>query len=195
MGTRGAYGFRIDGKDYLTYNHWDSYPTGMGAVLVEEIGGWNGNIEEMRALARHVRLIDRNTLPTDEQIKACAEYTDLGVNGQSTSDWYCLLRKAQGSLLAALDIGLMIDGHDFVRDSLFCEWAYIVNFDTGTFEVYRGFQKKKHRKGRFGRLKPLSHDVDGISEYYPIALYAEYPLDSIPEGWADQLEKQAAEEG
>ena len=30
MGTRGAYGFRINDKDKVTYNHFDSYPDGFG---------------------------------------------------------------------------------------------------------------------------------------------------------------------
>lgn len=35
MGTRGAYGFYKDGQNKLTYNHFDSYPEGLGNTVVD----------------------------------------------------------------------------------------------------------------------------------------------------------------
>jgi hypothetical protein len=37
MGTHGLYGFYYNGKLYLIYNRWDSYPSGLGSTLVNEI--------------------------------------------------------------------------------------------------------------------------------------------------------------
>ncbi len=37
MGTRGLYIFRYDGKWYVFYNHWDSYPSGLGQDIVKEL--------------------------------------------------------------------------------------------------------------------------------------------------------------
>lgn len=37
MGTRGYIGIRYKGKSYYFYNHWDSYPDGLGAAIVREI--------------------------------------------------------------------------------------------------------------------------------------------------------------
>jgi len=36
-GTRGIIGFRLNSQDKLTYNHFDSYPDGLGVALLEEI--------------------------------------------------------------------------------------------------------------------------------------------------------------
>ena len=30
----------------------------------------------------------------------------------------------------------MENGNDFITDSLFCEWAYIINLDTNKFEIF-----------------------------------------------------------
>lgn len=37
MGTRGFYVFRFRGKYYVYYNHWDSYPQGLGTWIVRDI--------------------------------------------------------------------------------------------------------------------------------------------------------------
>ena len=30
------------------------------------------------------------------------------------------------------------DSYEFAKDSLYCEWAYIIDFDKNAFEVYKG---------------------------------------------------------
>ncbi|TDL29936.1 hypothetical protein BD410DRAFT_47006 [Rickenella mellea] len=37
MGTRGLFAYRHRKKYYIKYNHWDSYPSGLGADLVDQI--------------------------------------------------------------------------------------------------------------------------------------------------------------
>ena len=65
---------------------------------------------------------------------------------------------------------------DFAKESLFCEWAYVVDFDNGKFEVYEGFNKE-----------PLTENdrfyFDGYKEddgYYPVKKIAEFDLDNLP---------------
>ena len=37
MGTRGLKIVRFHGRYYVYYNHFDSYPRGLGRILVDEI--------------------------------------------------------------------------------------------------------------------------------------------------------------
>lgn len=37
MGTRGFIVFRVKGKDVAFYNHYDSYPTGLGNEIIKFI--------------------------------------------------------------------------------------------------------------------------------------------------------------
>src|SRR5690606_5458243 len=63
-------------------------------------------------------------------------------------------------------------GNLFVGDSLFCEWAYVFNLDTGKLEVYRGFQKTPG----VGRYAHLDLNPDHEPTYYGMSLVAELPL-------------------
>jgi hypothetical protein len=79
---------------------------------------------------------------------------------------------------------------DFIKDSLMCEWAYIVNLDTNKLEVYKGFQDKPHEKGRYAST---AHREG----YYPCALVAEFPLGRLPrfEAFLQQLDPPETKEG
>ena len=80
---------------------------------------------------------------------------------------------------------------------MFCEWAYLVNLDDQTLEVYQGFQDKPHNKGRFAPVEvTLDKVIEGPEDgddrtYYPIALVKTYPFAGIPsvEDFIKDLEK------
>jgi hypothetical protein len=174
MGTRGAVGFHVNGKDKVNYNHFDSYPSGLGAEVLDFIQ--NTSFAELKKVAEQIILIDEDVPPTAEQIKHCKPWTELGVSNQSTNDWYCLLSGAQGNLSAFQDgLKYMVDANGFLLNSLFCEYAYIINTDEKVLEFYIGFNKKPRiRKGRYAALKS-----DDDSEYYGVVLIKKYSLDDI----------------
>ena len=149
MGTRGAVGYVVDGDVRLTYNHYDSYFTGLGVAVGKFAATLHGErLTEYANKARVMKFIDEQSTPTAEEREKYGAFADPGVS--TGEDWYSLLRNAQGNLQAYLDLGIMPDNTDFAHDSLFCEYAYAVNFDTGVVEVYRGFQQDPARvKGRF----------------------------------------------
>ena len=55
MGTRGAYGFHYNGQDYITYNHYDSYPTGLGHAMINFIEATTE--EEMLNIVKNIILV------------------------------------------------------------------------------------------------------------------------------------------
>jgi len=184
MGTRGIYGVHVGGIDKLAYNHFDSYPSGLGNDILKQYKKLmkNKTLSEVKHLAIVLEGVDSEKPPTPKQKKLLSKYSNTTVSEQSDDDWYCLMRELQGNIAETLRVGLYLPNEDFILDSLFCEWAYILNFDTNKLEVYKGFQKKKHNKGRFS--KGAKRD-----SYYPCALIAEYDLDKLP----DDLEAELAE--
>ncbi len=189
MGTRGIMGIRIDGRDKFAYNHFDSYPSGLGDAIVKDIRkiqqrpySW----EWLEGKARALKTVKENTKPSPTQQKAFSRYADVSVSRQSRTDWYCLLRNLQGDLIGTLEAGIMVDSKDFIYDSLFCEWAYVVNIDDALFEIYKGFQQEKHSSGRYARHKVMA---SAGSTYYPCALISTFSLAQIPNDWQQQVEE------
>lgn len=176
MGTRGSYGFRKNGVDKLTYNHFDSYPSWLGRTVIEFCK--NNTIDEMNEVYDNIFMVDRNSIPTELQIKECIEngFADFSVSTQKNTDWYCLLRNCQGNLECLKNIkpnsfAYMINNSDFIKDSLWCEYAYIINLDDEVLEFYKGFQKEPQEENRYGTEKN-----DG---YYPCKLCLTVPLNEI----------------
>jgi len=176
MGTRGCYGFRIDGKDKLTYNHFDSYPSGLGLSILQY--AHDRSMKNMTEVAKRIKLVCSKK-PTKKQIQICKKYADLGVSTGKIDDWYCLLRDAQGNLEAHDTVPFMIDSSEFVYDSLFCEWAYIINLDTKVLEIYKGFNKNPNEKGRYAGQKEKVPAGQKEPEYYGVRLVYELPLKDL----------------
>lgn len=183
MGTRGAWGVRKGGTDYIWYNHFDSYAEGLGEDIVTYLN--NTKLDELKAACESITMLNTNEKPTPEQIARCIKVgtIDLRVGSQSENDWYCLLRKAQGDVGKTLELGYCPDDKDFLADSLFCEYAYIINLDDGIFEIYRGFNKDPGAAGRYACKvdKPQA-------EYTGVKLVGSLPLASpIPDTWIEDV--------
>ena len=75
-----------------------------------------------------------------------------------------------------LDELVTTDAYDFASDSLFCEWAYVIDYDKNAFEVYKGLNTSGiSEEDRFFHL------YDGENDYYPVKILASFPLDNLPD--------------
>lgn len=179
MGTRGFLGFVADERELITYNHWDSYPDGLGAVMLEWISGVasaDKSLTKLREGVLGLRLVGDSDETTPADREQYAHWGDAHVGG-GLDTWYGLLRGTQGKPEAILSCGVMIDGSEFPYDSLYAEWGYIVDLDARVFEVYEGFQHSPHTQGRFAAGAPRERSV---GTYYPCKLVASWPLDKLP---------------
>ena len=174
MGTRGLYGFRKNGVDKTTYNHYDSYPSWLGRKVVEFCK--LHSVKEMNTIFDKIVMVNRDVTPTEKQIEECIKngYADFGVSSGKETDWYCLLRNCQGDLeclAKAKDNAYMENNSEFIKDSLFCEYAYIINLDDEVLEFWEGFQKVSQEGNRYG--------IEPDGNYYPCKLSLTFPLNEI----------------
>lgn len=171
MGTRGFMGFVVDGELKGQYNHFDSYPAGLG----EDVLDWISAVDEdtARQSVKNLAVIsDEDAVPTQADFERFGAYWQNVSAGQ---DWYSLLRNCQGNPDEVLASGVILDGTNFPADSVFCEWGYVVDFDNRVLEVYKGFQKAPHDLGRFASME------NNDPRYYPIALVGTFSFDELPE--------------
>jgi hypothetical protein len=167
MGTRGFVGFVADDEEKISYNQFDSYPTGLGASVM--LWAERVDLAAARKEAEALRVVTDTEPPTKADIRRLRPYMDDST--ADPPDWYALLRGTQGNPEAILACGYIEDASEFPMDSLFAEWGYMVNFDTGQLEIYRGFQEKPHHGGRFADREQAR---DG---FWPVKLIATFPLD------------------
>lgn len=173
MSTRGAIGFRVNAVDKVTYNHFDSYPGGIGIDVVNFIS--KTALSTLKKTALRIQLVTDEEEPTVAQISECDKFYNPNVGGQDKVTWYSLLREAQGRLdVYKKELKYMKDASDFLKDSLFCEYAYIINVDTGMLEFYKGFNEDLNGAGRYASLTR-----ERKSEYFGVVLVKEYPLAEI----------------
>lgn len=220
MSTRGAWGLRKAQTDKVTYNHSDSYPSWLGKRIYQFIVQTTD--EEMEEAFDRIELVEegRDT-PSGEAVRACRALSivDTGVSEQSEEDWYCALRGAQGRPLfyvrgahvetrfhsyetgetveRTIDVDdnplrWMIDGHDFLADSLFCEYAYIINLDTKRLEFYVGSNQDGNATGRYAKeWEPTSQGRE--PEYRGVRLVWDPLLKTVREMTEEEFVEKAQE--
>lgn len=169
MGTRHLIAVYKDGKHRIAqYGQWDGYPEGQGRVVLEflkdEAAVWQLKTYRLRD-DEGVRFL------TEDEIEK------IGLEKNPLEHRPQLSRNLGADILhlaAKVDNLALVDSIQFAADSLFCEWAYVIDFDTNVLEVYKGFNKLEPE----GRFKDFKTEDD--SEYRPITLIKTYDLGNLP---------------
>ncbi|NTF17669.1 hypothetical protein G6L37_04600 [Agrobacterium rubi] len=192
MGTRHLVAVHIDGEYKVgQYGQWDGYPSGQGVALLDFLR--SGNIEGLK------RNLARTFEPNEDDEKRM--WAEFGVDIVATNgsvpyevarahgERYPSLSRDTGAEILQLiadwaseeRIPLVAD-ISFAGDSLFCEWAYVIDFDIGTFEVYRGFNKEGPvpEGSRFHDIPWDDNRLHGIGPYYQVTLSRSWNLEDLP---------------
>lgn len=141
MGTSGLMAFVVDGETKAGYVHFDSYPSGLGADVLEwlrecgENDGVTNQMQRVRHLAQKLVVVGDETTPTAEQIEALKRYANTNVSSKQLDEWYVLLRETQGNPALTLEAGHMygVSRVEPYRFGCGHEYLYVVNFDKRTF--------------------------------------------------------------
>ncbi|MGP3920568.1 hypothetical protein [Nonomuraea sp. 10N515B] len=173
MATRGFVGFVADKAERITYIHDDSYPAGVGLAVLTWLRTATQARDVLWQQVVALRVVSPDTWPTQDDVRRLRTYADNPSASWPGRGWWELLWKTQGDPQAILEAGVLIDACDFPANS-HCEWGYLLDLDTGVFEVYRGPQLQPHNRGRF-----VTGQDSG--EQWPAALVAGWPLDQLPD--------------
>jgi hypothetical protein len=201
MGTRGITMVILGGEPVVAqYGQWDHYISGNGVVTLKFLH--KGILDKLREKLK----VCRFTTPEDE--KEVDEFLkSIGCESGYMNDEQAKLffekypyftRNHGSNILNVIaesqdETILLRDSRDFVHDSLFCEYGYVIDLDKNTFEVYEGFNKSPlEETERFYKKNPEI----GSSEYASIRLLKSYDLDKLPtvEEFLAELDPQEEQE-
>ena len=181
MGTRHLIAVYQGGTHKIAqYGQWDGYPSGQGKDVLAFL-----HDEEKVYMLRDYRLRNCRFLTQAEIDKINLEKNPLESRPQLSRNMGADIL----TLAATVDSLALVDSIEFSADSLFCEWAYVIDFDQNVFEVYKGFNTVP-ATGRFADMPTDS------KEYYPVTLLKSYALDDLPcfEEFIKDCEPQEEEE-
>lgn len=188
MGTRNLIAVQKDNSYKVAqYCQWDGYPTGQGHTILKFFA--ENDLETFRAKVSncfygtqeqldeaYAPYTDGNGWMTMEQSNAFQKSEFAHLSRDTGADILNHIMKAEGPLM-------LVDQIDFAKDSLFCEYAYVIDLNRNVLEVYQGFNKEPLEPGeRF-------YSEENRDGYYPVKLFKEFSLFDLPESFED-LEKE-----
>lgn len=181
MGTRNLTAVYMDGEYKVAqYGQWDGYPEGQGVICLDFLR------DKMKESIFREKLKNVHFITTEAMTGIWEEFGATSA-GFISSDNYDKLKKAYPELhrdTAAEILEMIQDGKvkflrndiEFAADGLFCEWAYVIDLDRRTFEVYTGFHHEPlTEKDRFFFLKDKEENgYSGVHMVYG------WSIDSLP---------------
>lgn len=179
MGTRHLIAVKHEGEYRIAqYGQWDGYLSGQGVEILSflkdnDMSVFKEKLSQLSAI-------------TDEELDL--QWQDAGAPpgadsvGMDIADKFNQLHPENGRDCGAKIFGIVFNAEqplklryrlDFAQDGLFCEYAYVIDFDENVFEVWTGFHKEAVENGRF----PGPLDENG---YGPVQLRNSWSLDALP---------------
>lgn len=182
MGTRNLIMVIANGKTKVAqYGQWDGYLSGQGLTVLRTMKKIV-DTGELELFKKKVLALKWLTKKKEKEIEA---------DNQWDIHYPYLSRDCAAEILNAIHynrlemsrkevtingiVGL-VNKEDFAADSLFCEWAYVIDLNKNVLEVYQGFNKTPLTiEDRFYHLQDLNE------EYQPIKIIGSFPLNLLPD--------------
>ena len=167
------------------YGQWDGYPESQGVTVLSFLKE-KENIDKLKEILPKIRFENEQDIKEKEEFSKSTGAKE-GLVNIPQADLYKQKypldsRDIGGAILEKLleyqneDEIVLVDAEGFAADSLFCEWAYVVDLDNYTLEVYRGFNESRlTSKDRFYNL----HKVH--QRFYPIKILKTFSLEKLPD--------------
>lgn len=155
------------------YGQWDGYLSGQGNTIVKFIQS-KLDLKKFRKAVEECRFMD--------ETESKKKYVECGFSeegwgnmeaGDNLREKYPELSRDTGAeilfLIQNKNKRELQNAIDFAADSLFCEYAYVLDLDNKVLEIYKGFNKGKS-KGRFSKMAKHKNQDGSESEYSPVNL-------------------------
>jgi len=191
MGTRHLTIVVSDGQYKVAqYGQWDGYPTGQGKTVTQFI---IDNLRQQDGFDSFKKKIDACKFIShedlQEKMKDYPQYVTFEQEKELDAKFSAFSRNTCAKILDVINNNVepveLQNMIEFANDSLFCEWAWVVNLDNKTLEVFEGFNKSPLDVNE--RFYKPQFDSDG---YFPIKLLKIYSFDELTATSMQELEDE-----
>ena len=183
MGTRHLTAVYMDGQYRVAqYGQWDGYPEGAGITCLQFLRDkmdeqlFRKRLSELRYMSdTEIDALLRKYNRDDEGFMLISD------SDRFRDDWPALHRDTGADILEMIQAGQVRDHAlysrlEFAANSLWCEWAWVIDLDKLTFEGYRGYNKEPlTEEDRFWFLR--EHEEEG---YHGVKLVYDVSLKQLP---------------
>lgn len=152
MGTRNLTMVKLDGAiKVANYGQWDGYPTGQGVTVAAFVQAYLRHKTTRAEFAEKVAALTFATAAEVDAINADWEATEAAHTAAAAKGNYVpkyemdkfkpYIRDTGANILTLVNDGVSMplkDDSEFLKDGLFCEFAYCVDLDAGAVDVYCG---------------------------------------------------------
>lgn len=195
MGTRNLTVVKSNNKlKVAQYGQWDGYPSGQGQDIVDFLLG-DRNLEKLKENLSKVRYLDEKGKDKEfleEYNRRAPKWSNEPDNrtDEEKSWWNTFMTRDLGAEILTniadsnLDEIIIENSFVFGNDSLFCEWAYVVDLDDDLLYVYEGFNTEEVTTGLWKHVPEPKESASGDT-YYPVKPIAKMSIDSdtLKESW------------
>ena len=196
MGTRHlTMVIRNNETKVAQYGQWDGYPTGVGQTIVEFL------MEKLN-LELFEKALGECTFLSNDEVRGRWEeagakpgnnLVSMHIADKFKSLYPELSRDTGAEVLELIQTGEareLVDSSSFAADSLFCEYAYVVDMDNKVLEIYEGFNTKQLTPAdRFHNINS-ARDISHNTEYEPVKLCKAIPFDELTPSTMQELENE-----
>jgi hypothetical protein len=171
MGTRSLIVVRVNNKVKVAqYCQWDGYPTGQG----KDIAKFLRKVARKEKLDLFKKKVSSTKWVSDKYIESL--YVHEGADGVGYGSYeavnaanYLYPEFSRDTGAGVLDlvyrhgVDKLYNSYSFLKDSLFCEYAYDINLDKKTVSVYMGGKKPykvfKFKDFTIDAMKKLEREI------------------------------------
>jgi hypothetical protein len=198
MGTRNLTCVVKNGEFKVAqYCQWDGYPSGQGETIVEFIQRRLQDSEGLTIFNQRVLEVSEITI---DELKAkwveCSANPNSDMVSMEVSHKFNEKYPQYHRDFGARILDYVFDNPnakvrldvEFAGESLFCEWAYVLDLDNNVLEVYKGFNKEPLKSSeRFAQFFQKK-DHRQSEQYHPVKLFESIPFSEVNDETVAKLE-------
>lgn len=178
MGTRNLTVVVSEGQTRVAqYGQFDGYIEGQGVTCLEFLRDkMNSTFKEKLLQCSWITDEEYDNYMVECGAKADAEWVSIEVSDRFKERYFHLHRDCASNVLELIQnssTGLQLqDAVNFAADPVFCEWAYVIDLDKNTFEVYTSNDEELTKNDRFYYLtKDSENGNDAVKMVKSYSLY------------------------